>query len=134
MFGYGDIPNELNWYSADKRNDEATDETVMAPLSIFWVVFALLIIVIGFNSMVAFMSANLSVGTKEDKLNDRIVPSNIMRYNLSRLQPRRAYWPVPISAIPFVAWVGCETVDWVKSVLAGEKEVEALSLEEDVGK
>ena len=38
MFGYGDIPNELNWYSADKRNDEATDETVMAPLSIFWVV------------------------------------------------------------------------------------------------
>ena len=41
---------------------------------------------------------------------------------------------MPISAIPFVAWVGCETVDWVKSVLAGEKEVEALSLEEDVGK
>ena len=74
--------------------------------------------------MVAFMSANLSVGTKEDKLNDRIVPSNILRYNLSKLQPRRAYWPIPMSLIPFVLYVLGEFVEWVKSWFSENKEEE----------
>ena len=95
-FGLMDY-SEAHMYMEGTRQNPRLDHTTMTGTSVFWLIFTVLIIIIGFNGMVAYMSANLKFGDSEAELEEFTVPSNIMRYTCSRLQPRSAYWPVPFN-------------------------------------
>lgn len=98
---FGLMSNEESfWYDENQRRDEQFDHTTVTALSIFWILFTMLIVIIGFNGMVAFMSANLSFGSEVDELNEQLLPSNVLRYSCSRMQPKSEYWPVPFNIFP----------------------------------
>ena len=87
-FGIATVPGEIFSYSTENRNDPNFDHGNITSISVFWVIFFVLVVLIGFNGMVAFMTANLKIGNFEEQLDEKLMPSNIMRYNLCKLQPK----------------------------------------------
>lgn len=94
--------DETFFYHEDWRRSEEFEHRSLLPISIYWLFFTILIVIIGFNGLVAFMSANLSFGDHEQDLNEYMMPQNIIRYYLSQLQPKSAYWPVPFNVFHMV--------------------------------
>ena len=87
-FGIMTVPGEVYSYSTENRNDPNFDHANITSISVFWVIFFVLVVLIGFNGMVAFMTANLKIGNFEEQLDEKLMPSNIMRYNMCKLQPK----------------------------------------------
>jgi len=120
-FGIMTVPNEVYSYSAENRNDANFDHGNITPLMVFWVIFFVFVVLIGFNGMVAFMTANLKIGNFEEQLEEKLMPSNIMRYNLSKLQPKYAFWPNPFSFLQMIAEMYLTCQNWVQVKYFGKE-------------
>lgn len=120
-FGIMTVPNEVYSYSAENRNDPNFDHGNITPLMVFWVIFFVFVVLIGFNGMVAFMTANLKIGNFEEQLEEKLMPSNIMRYNLSKLQPKYAFWPNPFSFLQMLHEMYYTCQKWIQVKYFGKE-------------
>ena len=129
-FGLLNSPSEVYAYMLANRNDETYDHEDSIPVTVFWMIFFILIVLIGFNGLVAFMTANLSMGNFDEKLAESRQPANIMRYNLSKLQPKHQRWPIPFNFLLMVYAM----FEWVWEIATDKsaKEDEVSVLDQDV--
>ena len=59
--------NEAFFTSAGTRAEANYDDDTATSIMVFWIFFAVVILVIGINGMVAFMTVSLKIGTREER-------------------------------------------------------------------